>query len=69
DTIGNGIGIEDAVAKDGRVKLMESVYWEFDSLPHMLSSGGTGSGQSYFILSLFEYRMQTHAKLSILDPK
>ena len=39
DTIGNRIGIEDVVAQDGRVKLMESVYWEFDSLPHMLLLG------------------------------
>ncbi len=49
DTIGNRIGIEDVVAQDGRVKLMESVYWEFDSLPHMLICfGGTGSGKILF---------------------
>ena len=55
--------------KDGRVKLMESVYWEFDSLPHMLIAGGTGSGKSYFILTLIESLLHTNAKLYILDPK
>ncbi|EOT5772126.1 FtsK/SpoIIIE domain-containing protein, partial [Listeria monocytogenes] len=69
DTIGNRIGIEDVVAQDGRVKLMESVYWEFDSLPHMLIAGGTGSGKSYFILTLIESLLHTNAKLYILDPK
>ncbi|HAQ0109852.1 TPA: DUF87 domain-containing protein, partial [Enterococcus faecium] len=57
------------VAQDGRVKLMESVYWEFDSLPHMLIAGGTGSGKSYFILTLIESLLHTNAKLYILDPK
>lgn len=69
DTIGNRIGIEDVVVQDGCVKLMESVYWEFDSLPHMLIAGGTGSGKSYFILTLIEALLHTHAKLYILDPK
>lgn len=69
DTIGNRIGIDEVTAKDGRLKLMESVYWEYDSLPHMLIAGGTGSGKSYFILTIIEALLQTNANLFVLDPK
>lgn len=69
DTIGNRISIDEVTATDGRLKLMESVYWAYDSLPHMLIAGGTGSGKSYFILTIIEALLQTNAKLHILDPK
>ncbi|MGO3170111.1 MAG: FtsK/SpoIIIE domain-containing protein [Bavariicoccus seileri] len=69
DTIGNRISIEDVAVQNGRVKLMESVYWEYDSLPHMLIAGGTGGGKSYFILTLIESLLHTKANLYILDPK
>lgn len=69
DTIANRITIDEAVATDGRLKLMESVYWEYDSLPHMLIAGGTGGGKSYFILTIIEALLQTNANLYILDPK
>lgn len=69
DTIANRIGIEDAIAENGRLKLMESVYWEYDKLPHMLIAGGTGGGKSYFILTIIEALMHTKAKFYILDPK
>jgi len=69
DTIANRITIDEAVAENGRLKLMESVYWEYDSLPHMLVSGGTGGGKSYFILTIIEALLHTNANLYILDPK
>lgn len=69
DTIGNRITIDKVIAENGRVKLMESVYWEYDSLPHMLIAGGTGGGKTYFILTLIEALLHTNAKLYILDPK
>ncbi|MCE3330046.1 FtsK/SpoIIIE domain-containing protein, partial [Staphylococcus aureus] len=34
-----------------------------------LIAGGTGSGKSYFILTLIESLLHTNAKLYILDPK
>lgn len=69
DTIASRITIDEAVAGAGRLKLMESIYWEYDSLPHMLIAGGTGGGKSYFILTIIEALLHTSAKLYILDPK
>ena len=69
DTINSRICIDEVIAKDGRLKLMENVYWEYDSLPHMLIAGGTGSGKSYFILTIIESLLHTDSNLYILDPK
>lgn len=69
DMIANRIGIEEVVAEYGQLKLMKSVYWEYDKLPHMLIAGGTGGGKTYFILTIIEALLQTNANLYILDPK
>lgn len=69
DTINSRIGIDQVVAINGHLKLMENVFWAYDSLPHMLIAGGTGSGKSYFILTIIEALVQTDSKLYILDPK
>ncbi len=69
DTIANRISIEEVIAQNGKLKLMESVYWEYDKLPHMLIAGGTGGGKTYFILTLIEALLKTEAKLYVLDPK
>ena len=69
DTIASRITIDEVIAKDGRLKLMDNVYWAYDSLPHMLIAGGTGGGKTYFILTLIEALLHTDSKLYILDPK
>lgn len=69
DVIGSRIGIEEAKAENGRLKLMNNVYWEFDDLPHMLIVGGTGGGKTYFLLTIIKALLETNAKLYILDPK
>lgn len=69
DTIASRIQIDEATAHDGRLKLMDSVYWEYDKLPHMLIAGGTGGGKSYFILTIIEALLHTNSNLYILDPK
>ena len=69
DTIASRIVIDEVVANGGRLKLMDNVYWAYDSLPHMLIAGGTGSGKSYFILTIIKALLHTDSKLYILDPK
>ena len=69
DTIANRISIEEVIATDGKLRLMKSVYWEYDKLPHMLIAGGTGGGKTYFILTIIEALLHTNANMYILDPK
>ena len=69
DTIANRISIEDVQAKDGKLRLMKNIWWEYDKLPHMLIAGGTGGGKTYFILTLIEALLRTNAVLYVLDPK
>lgn len=69
DTISSRISIDEVQANDGKVRLMENIWWEYDKLPHMLIAGGTGGGKTYFILTLIEALLHTDSKLYILDPK
>ena len=69
DTISNRISIDEVIVSNGSLKLMKSVYWEFDKLPHMLIAGGTGGGKTYFILTIIEALLSTDSMLYVLDPK
>lgn len=69
DMIANRIRIEAVTAENGALKLMENLWWEYDKLPHMLISGGTGSGKSYYILIIIKALMATNAVIYVLDPK
>ncbi|MDO6448987.1 FtsK/SpoIIIE domain-containing protein [Oceanobacillus profundus] len=65
----NRITIKDVVVKNGSIKLMKHINWKFDNLPHMLISGGTGGGKTYFILTMIDALFKSGAELKILDPK
>ena len=69
DMIANRIPITDVKVENGKMKLMKNIFWDYDTLPHMLISGGTGGGKTYFILSIIEALLETNAKISVLDPK
>lgn len=69
DTINSRITIDDVQAQNGQLKLMDNVWWSYDSLPHMLIAGGTGGGKTYFILTIIETLLQTNATIYVLDPK
>ncbi|MFP3420798.1 FtsK/SpoIIIE domain-containing protein [Bacillus sp. SIMBA_161] len=65
----NRISIDEAVVEKGSMTLMKHIKWDFDSLPHMLISGGTGGGKTYFILTLVRSFVAFGADVRILDPK
>ena len=69
DTIANRITIAEVQAKDGKLRLMKNVWWEYDQLPHMLIAGGTGGGKTYFILTITEALLRCNAVMYVLDPK
>ncbi|HHP9139886.1 TPA: FtsK/SpoIIIE domain-containing protein [Listeria monocytogenes] len=69
DTINSRIAIDNVQAQNGQLKLMDNVWWSYDSLPHMLIAGGTGGGKTYFILTIIEALLQTNATIYVLDPK
>ena len=69
DTIASRISIDEVEAKDGKLRLMKNVWWEYDKLPHMLIAGGTGGGKTYFILTIIEALLRSNAVMYILDPK
>src|SRR5690625_2761450 len=69
DMIANRISIDEVVAQNGRLKLMKSMDWEYDKLPHMLIAGGAGGGKTYFILTLIEALLKTDPTLYILHPQ
>ncbi|MGE9994637.1 FtsK/SpoIIIE domain-containing protein [Peptoniphilaceae bacterium SGI.137] len=54
---------------DRGLRLMQSVYWDFEKLPHMLLIGGTGGGKTFFLFSLVKCLLDAKAELVILDPK
>ncbi|MFD2388592.1 FtsK/SpoIIIE domain-containing protein [Enterococcus rivorum] len=55
-------------AESGKVKLMNGVVWEYDELPHMLITGGTGGGKTYFIYALIA-SLGIEGRVHIADPK
>lgn len=69
DMLGARIGIDHVKVENGKLKLMEVVEWAFNSLSHMLIVGGTGSGKTYFIMTIIKALMESGAKLYVLDPK
>ena len=70
DSIYGRISIDRVTVQSGSMKLMETVTWEFDDMPHMLVAGGTGGGKTYFLLTIiYALLRQTNAVLTICDPK
>lgn len=65
----NRISIDDAVAENGVLPLMKHISWQFDKLPHMLISGSTGGGKTYFMLTVIKACVGLGADVKILDPK
>lgn len=62
------IGIEDCQVTDGKVQLMEGIVWDYAEVPHMLVTGGTGGGKTYFLLTLILALIKV-GTVDICDPK
>ncbi|WP_245186961.1 cell division protein FtsK [Enterococcus larvae] len=62
------IDFSEMSAENGKVKLMNGVWWEYDDLPHMLITGGTGGGKTYFIYALIA-ALGKEGRVHISDPK
>ena len=69
DMIANRISSEEMHSEKGSLKLMKNLDWTYDTLPHLLIAGGTGSGKTYFILTLIEALVKARATVFVLDPK
>lgn len=67
--IENRITIDEVKAEDGKLQLMKNVWWKFDSKPHMLISGSTKGGKTYYLLTLIECLLQIDSVMYIFDPK
>lgn len=51
------------------LKLMDGVYWDLVSTPHLLVAGGTGSGKTTFLFGLLAQIFQTKSIVKMIDPK
>jgi len=68
DTKMNRLTIEELSEKEGSMDLMKGVTWDYASLPHMLITGGTGGGKTYFIYSLIK-GLGGIGRVWLADPK
>jgi len=70
DSVYGRIMIDKVTVGNGRMRLMEAVYWDINGEPHMIVGGGTGGGKTYFLLSIiYALLRDTDAVLTICDPK
>lgn len=63
------INIEDMQADSEGIRFMQHIRWDFARHPHALIAGETGSGKTYFLLSIIETLLDKKAKLFIVDAK
>lgn len=68
DSIGKRLNFDEVTIGDGKILLMKGVEWDFENLPHMIITGGTGGGKTYFIYALIRVFAQM-GRVRIVDPK
>lgn len=68
DVVSKRLNFEDLEVKDGKIELMKGLVWDFESMPHMLITGGTGGGKTYFIYALIAIFAKV-GRVHIADPK
>lgn len=68
DMISKRLNFLNVTVDKGVVQLMKGVEWNFDELPHMLITGGTGGGKTYFIYMLIAV-LGREGRIHVADPK
>jgi len=68
DTISKRLDFIDAKIGNGVLTLMTGLEWDFEEMPHMLITGGTGGGKTYFIYTLIAL-LGKIGRVHIADPK
>jgi len=68
DTISKRLNFSDTKVEDGVLTLMKGLEWDFEEMPHMLITGGTGGGKTYFIYTLIAL-LGKIGRVHIADPK
>ncbi|MDR2833367.1 MAG: cell division protein FtsK [Streptococcaceae bacterium] len=68
DNIQARLNFEDLKAETDRIELMKGATWVYRDMPHMLITGGTGGGKTYFIYSLIA-TLGKIGRVHIADPK
>ncbi|MFS1664087.1 FtsK/SpoIIIE domain-containing protein [Streptococcus sp. zg-JUN1979] len=68
DQIRGRINVGDVKVDSNGLRLMDSVYWNYDEQPHLLVSGGTGGGKTVTLMSIIKGLAEV-GTVKILDPK
>lgn len=68
DHIRGRIHVNDVAVDKNGLRLMEDIWWDFNSQPHLLISGGTGGGKTVTIMSIIK-GLAPFADIDICDPK
>lgn len=68
DTISKRLNFEDSYVLEGKLTLMDGLKWDFEEMPHMLITGGTGGGKTFFIYTLIAL-LSKIGRVHIADPK
>lgn len=65
---GKRLDFEKTKIEDGKLTFMRGVVWDFEGQPHMLITGGTGGGKTFFIYTLIAL-LASVGRVHLADPK
>lgn len=68
DSEAKRLNFEKTSVENGVIEFMEGVRWNFESMPHMLITGGTGGGKTYFVYTLIKL-LSSVGRVHLADPK
>lgn len=69
DVPSHRIKAEEMTAEKGHIQFMDYILWDYSYNPHALIVGDTGSGKTWFLLSIIEALLKSGAGLRIIDAK